>query len=676
MKRTKPLKQARCLIVFLLPLVFCRVQCLFAYPIHFLDSGGSQITIAAPPQRVVSLVPAVTEILFQLGAGKAVKGVTYNDNQPPEVGQKEIMGGFFAPSAAAVDALAPDVIFVSSLHTAVRDCFKGRPCTVIQLESRSLQELYANIQLLGRIFAKETQAEEIVAQVKKEMRLVAEKIAKIPPNERKRVMRFMGRDRVMTPGDDSFQNEFIRAAGGVPPQLGKNGSVVDVTLKEWQQFNPQVIYDCGQDRAAVGKLLSQPGWKDVEAVRTNKIFYFPCNLTCRNSVHSSEFVAWLASTIYEEQFSTAANQVLEEKPFHKTPVDLPLDYIHSANVAQSTIFDFTNKTLVVEFKHPMRIVSTLEGERNGMLVVGNHYTPPPCWGITHHLGLAKSRRHIYEVIGKLEKTSCFLFTGADMGNLSVQERRFKDIAVYALVTAGVETNAVRMSMDQGRFYELGTINVIVLTNMRLTPRAMTRAIISATEAKTAAMEDLDVRSCSSPRVWQATGTGTDEVLVVEGDGVVLDNAGGHSKLGELIAGAVYAGVKEAVYRQNGITVQRNVFRRLQERRINLYGLLQECSCFAEQTGLNQSLVELEAVLLQPRYASFMEAAFALSDAYERGLIINLEGYQKQCRNIAEEIAGDRIASWKEMITAEDVPPVLRLSLNALLNGVSARVSGK
>lgn len=669
-------RQLKRVVMLLLMIFFFNNEQLFAYPIHFVDSGGRQITIAAPPQRVVSLVPSVTEILFQLGAGEAVTGVTYNDNQPPDVTQKAVVGGFFAPSAAAVEALSPDAVFISSLHGEVRNWFKGRPCQVVQLEPRSLRDMYANIQLLGRIFGREERADEMVATVQNEMQIVAEKIARIPPENRKRVMRFMGKDRVMTPGDDSFQNEFIRAAGGIPPQLGKNGSVVDVDLKEWRQFDPQVIYGCGEDRAAVKKLLSRPGWKDVEAIRSEKIFYFPCNLTCRNSVHSGEFVAWLASTIYEKQFSAAQNSILEEKTTHKSPIDLPLDYVRSASVIQSTIFDFTNKTLVVEFKQPMRVTSTLEGERRGILAVGNHYTPPPCWGITHRLGLEKSRRHIYKVIGKSEKTSCFLFTGADMGNLSVQKKSFKEMSVYALVTAGVETNAVRMSMDKGRFYEPGTINVIILTNMRLTPRAMTRAIISATEAKTAAMEDLDVRSCASPRLWQATGTGTDEVLVVEGVGAPLDNAGGHSKLGELIAEAVYAGVKDAVYRQNGITAQRNVFRRLRERRIDLYGLLKECSCFAEQAGLNRSLMELEAVLLQPRYASFMEASFALSDAYERGLITSLGAYESRCRNIAEEIAGGGITSWQEMIASEDVPPVLRLSLNALLNGVSTRPSGQ
>ena len=57
---------------------------------------------------------------------------------------------------------------------------------------------------------------------------------------------------------------------------------------------------------------------------------------------------------------------------------------------------------------------------------------------------------------------------------------------------------MRMSVDEGPFYEPGTINIVLLTNMKLSPRAMARAIITATEAKTAALQDLDVRSSVQP----------------------------------------------------------------------------------------------------------------------------------------------------------------------------------
>ena len=120
-------------------------------------------------------------------------------------------------------------------------------------------------------------------------------------------------------------------------------------------------------------------------------------------------------------------------------------------------------------------------------------------------------------------------TGADMDKLSVQTTQFRKMKVYALVTAGVSSNALRMSRDTGPFYEPGTINIIIMTNMQLSDRAMTRAIITATEAKTAALEDLDIRSSYTPLKHSATGTGTDNIIVVQGTGVHIDNAGGHTK---------------------------------------------------------------------------------------------------------------------------------------------------
>ena len=73
--------------------------------------------------------------------------------------------------------------------------------------------------------------------------------------------------------------------------------------------------------------------------------------------------------------------------------------------------------------------------------------------------------------------------------------------------------------------------------------------------------------------------------------------------------------------------------------------------------------------MQPRNASFLESAFALSDAYERGLVTNLESFENQCRSVAEEIAGSKPDKWTDFISSEAIPVVMRMSLNALLNGL-------
>ena len=640
----------------------------FSYPVEFTDARGHGITITERPSQVVSLVPSITEIIFKIGAGDAVKAITYHDTYPLEAATKEIIGGFFSPSLKTIEAMQPDVIFYSRFHKQVKDKFGHGKCQLINLETDSMVDSYRNIRILGRIFNEKDEAKKIIEKIKNELQIITKKVARIPQSKRKRVIRLMGRDEVMAPGDDSFQNEMIRAAGGIPSELGKKGDIVVITKDEWMRFNPQVIYGCGGDRETAKKFFNRPGWKDVEAVNNGKIFYFPCDLTCRASTNTGYFVSWLSSRIYAEEFSKKEEQVLEEKIFESRKLELDLDYIKDARISYSTIYDFPNKSLIIDFNEPLSVVSTLEGERKGIESVGNHYSPPPCWGIDHRSGLIGVRKRVYQVIGKSEERASFLFTGADMDNLAIKHESFRDMEVYALVTAGVKSNAVRMSKDEGRFYEPGTINIILLPNMGLTPRAMTRAIISATEAKTAALQDLDIRSAYSSLYNQATGTGTDNIIIVQGTGIRIDNAGGHSKLGELIAKAVYAGVQEAVYKQNGIVNRRNVFQRLKDRKINIYGLVSEakCDCIYKKSGLGG---EIEEILLDPRYAGFIEASFAISDNYERGLICDLSAYELWCKNVAEEIAGKKIAQLSGIVETDHKPVVLRMALNALLNGL-------
>ena len=643
----------------------------FCFPEEFVDASGTSITIKASPSRVVSLVPTITEIIFSIGAGDAVGAITYHSTYPSETAGKPVVGGFFSPSPDAIEAIQPDLIFLSSLHGGISERFDGK-CSLVTLDAKSVDDLYRNIDLLGKIFNKQEEAGKLKDEIKARFELIARKVDRIPASKRKRVIRLMGRDRVMTPGDDSFQNDMIKAAGGIPPELGKNGNVVVITKEEWMKFNPQVIYGCGGDRETAKGFFSRPGWKDVEAVKTGKIFYFPCDLTCRASTRTGHFVSGLSSTIYADEFSRREDQVLDEKIFKSRKLDINLDYIKDARISYSTIHDFENKTLIIDFKEPLTVVSTLEGKRQGIESIGNHYLPPPSWGLIHKSGFEGERKRIYDILGKSEKNASFLFTGADMDNLAVEKARFREMEVYALITAGVRSNAMRMAEDEGRFYEPGTINIIILPNMELTPRAMTRAIICATEAKTAALQDLDIRSHYTSLVNQATGTGTDNIIVVQGTGIRIDVAGGHSKMGELIAKAVYSGVKEAVYRQNGLITPRNIFQRLKERGIGVSELISvdQCECSVEMGDLSGGL---EGILLQPEYASFVASSFAISDDYERGLVTDLGAHKLLCKRVTEKIAGERIDDMMDLVALDNIPLILRMTLNAILNGIYFKI---
>ena len=155
-------------------------------------------------------------------------------------------------------------------------------------------------------------------------------------------------------------------------------------------------------------------------------------------------------------------------------------------------------------------------------------------------------------------------TAASMENVAIVTEAFEEASVTAVVTGGIEVNGGRAGDPaswqevQGKAREIkqGTINIMVFFSMDLTPAALTRALVTCTEAKTAAIQELVAPSRYS--MGLATGSGTDGTILVSNreSPVQLTNAGKHSKLGELIGKAVKQAVKEALSRQSGLNPRR------------------------------------------------------------------------------------------------------------------------
>lgn len=247
-------------------------------------------------------------------------------------------------------------------------------------------------------------------------------------------------------------------------------------------------------------------------------------------------------------------------------IPLPQGLFSKAEVMASEEGGLWEKSLIVHFAEKRRVLSTTDGMVDALAVV-NHAAHPGLWmsvcsslKTEHEVGGIVYLRAIRErIAGRLGiPASAIAQTGtaADMDNLAVVTKVFSPFTVTALVTAGAKTNALRTGVDEGAYVEgeeqpKGTVNILLLTDARLTDSALARAIITVTEAKTAAFQDLRVPSSYTKGI-QATGTGTDSIIVVSGKaGPVVTQTGGHSKMGELIGKAVYEAVLIALEKQNG-----------------------------------------------------------------------------------------------------------------------------
>ncbi len=404
---------------------------------------------------------------------------------------------------------------------------------------------------------------------------------------------------------------------------------------------------------------------------------------------------------------TAQAATINDQIIAKRQLELPFSYINSATISEELLFGYSGKTLTLRLKQPQTVLSSLHGWREEVLAVGNHYSAPASWPTAHTLGLEAVNQKLATLLKLNPQTSLFLFTGANMDNLVYIEKIAgfpeqtswdkqnyggkqtswdKQTALSAknaalplkigvLATAGVQTNALRAGRDRGTYWEPGTINLIILTNRTLSPAAMSGALISATEAKTAALEDLDIRSSTSG--LPATGTGTDNIIVLAGAGEAASMSGGHTILGEMLTKAVYEAVTQAIAKQNQLLPQRGINQRLAERGINLQQLLEQSSFGRATLALNAQqqkalLTAFQKTLAQPRYAGFMASALALADSQARGLLPDTSLFSEQCLLVASQLAGQPLTEIKPLISNPSLPPVLQEALNAMLTGILAQ----
>lgn len=291
--------------------------------------------------------------------------------------------------------------------------------------------------------------------------------------------------------------------------------------------------------------------------------------------------------------------------------------------------------LVAELLAPHRVLSNsahVGGQREDLRFLVNHQSCEATADRERH-GLIAAAGPVawhHRVCGELglpPDETAVMGTAANMACAAHRAAAFEDLRVDAFTTAGVAGNAARAG-DPAAWTETGegwrrvspppgTINTILLIGCPVTPAAQTRAVVTMTEAKSAALSDLAVPSRYSAAI--ATGTGTDQFCLaapLDPGRRPRDSTGPHVKLGELVGVAVKESVREALRWQNGLEASctRSVFHAL-----GRFGLTEARALERLSELLPASRYELldanrKAVFFEPGVGA---AAYALAAVLDR-----------------------------------------------------------
>ncbi|MCL1970636.1 MAG: adenosylcobinamide amidohydrolase [Candidatus Bathyarchaeota archaeon] len=229
---------------------------------------------------------------------------------------------------------------------------------------------------------------------------------------------------------------------------------------------------------------------------------------------------------------------------------------------------------------------------------------------------------IYDAQKKLEITTDYIamITAAKIQNLSITTRQIDDITIVAIATAGWRHGESAGEEIKNSHYTPGTINIMVLIDANPTDSCLVSLFLTATEAKTAAMNDYDIRSRYSGDA--ATGTITDSLsIAATGTGKKMELGGPASTIGQLVGSAVRQAVKEAADKQEGQHKGRTLTRRLTERCLSLEYLATELSKI-QIFGNKETITSIlqQCLASNPVYTTFLLAATKLDDDLKKDLI--------------------------------------------------------
>ncbi|MBN2036616.1 MAG: ABC transporter substrate-binding protein [Chitinispirillaceae bacterium] len=244
------------------------------------DAVKAGIGSSRLPQRIVSLAPSATEILFELGLGDRVVGVTRYCRYPPEAETKARVGGYVDPNYEGIVRLRPDLTIMLTVHAEAAERLRHLGLAALTVDHARIEGIIASIMTIGNACGALEQARNLAGGISARMeRIRNAATGACPP----RVMVSVDRttdalSSVYIAGKNTCYDEMIAIAGGVNAYAGA-AAYPAVSAEGILQMNPQVIIDlvpCPDGRKeARGKALAQ--WNKlngVEAIQNGRVYLF------------------------------------------------------------------------------------------------------------------------------------------------------------------------------------------------------------------------------------------------------------------------------------------------------------------------------------------------------------------------------------------------------------------
>lgn len=287
-------------------------------PVTITDTDGNQITISEQPDKIISLVPACTEIIYAVGAGDMLIGNTRYCNYPEAAKSVEKVGEFSVISTERIIALCDKntVIFVNPNNgRETIDYLKQHGCTVIFADIRSIEGIYNAVSIIGTAVGYKENADRLNAEIKASIDEISAKAkAAAASGTTPAVGHVIQTDPYYISGKNTFQDELITLAGGKNAFPDVSGWWT-VTLEKLLVTDPDIIITDAADDTVILSSVSpaeafktEPRLSTLSAVKNNNVYELDPDIFERGGPRVVEALEMLAKIIHPEVFGAAEEQ--------------------------------------------------------------------------------------------------------------------------------------------------------------------------------------------------------------------------------------------------------------------------------------------------------------------------------------------------------------------------------
>jgi iron complex transport system substrate-binding protein len=235
------------------------------------------VALHGQPQRIVSIVPATTEMLFAIGAGSRVVAIGSYDRFPPEVGKLPRVGALLDPDVERIIALHPDLVVLYGTQTELRTQLERASIPFFAYTHRGLPDITETIRALGARVGAEPGATALATRIETQLAEIRRRVAK---GGRPRTLLVFGRDRgtltnIDASGGYGFLHDMLEAAGGADVLADIHQQSVMMTTEMVLARAPDAIIElryARDDATPDGEMATWSRLASVPAVRNHRVY--------------------------------------------------------------------------------------------------------------------------------------------------------------------------------------------------------------------------------------------------------------------------------------------------------------------------------------------------------------------------------------------------------------------